>query len=45
MKYDHLLHPLRLIIINNQLFVKRERDREREREIYFDLVLGLGIRK
>ena len=36
MKYDHLLHSLGLIIINNQLFLGRER--ERERDFYFDLV-------
>ena len=42
MKYDHLLHSLGLIIINNQLFLGRERERERE---IFILIwfLGLGI--
>ena len=44
MKYDHLLHSLGLIIINNQLFLGREREREREREIFILIwFLGLGI--
>ena len=40
MKYDYLLHSLGLIIVNNQLFLEREREREIFILIWF---LGLGI--